>query len=131
MADQVDVSKQQAQNEKAQVLQRQYNAYQELLTDLQTQASTLTSQIQEHEIVDKTLSSIPPEKRTGRKCFKMVGGVLIDKSIDEVIKILTTDMKKMKEQKEKTDNEVKKVSKEMEDWMKKNNVKIVKNNTTQ
>lgn len=121
-----DAEKQQAQDQKAQALQQQYNRYQENITNLQTQLSTITSQIHEHSIVDKTLSCIAPSERENRKCFKMIGGVLVDKSVDEVIQILNDETKSLNEEKTKFDQELVKARKEMESWMKKNNIKIVK-----
>lgn len=116
----------QEQDRKAQLLQNQYNRYQELLTELQSQLNAAASQIEEHTIVDKTLSAIPPKDRAGRKCFKMVGGVLVQKSIDDVIKILDQDMKTLNKQKASLESEAVKVKREMETWMKEKNVKIVR-----
>lgn len=119
-------AKQAQQEKKAYDLQNQYNSYQELLTDLQTQLSTLTSQILEHTIVDKTLTEISPEKRTGRKCFKMVGGVLTEKSVDEVILMLDEEKKELAKLKEQVEKELVSTKKEMDLWMTKNKVKIVR-----
>mmetsp|Transcript_8928 Transcript_8928/g.8826 ORF Transcript_8928/g.8826 Transcript_8928/m.8826 type:complete len:132 (-) Transcript_8928:106-501(-) len=121
-----DAEKQQAQDQKAQALQQQYNKYQENITNLQTQLSTLTSQIHEHAIVDKTLSEIAPSERGNRKCFKMIGGVLVDKSVDEVIQILNDETKSLNKEKTQFEQELTKTRKEMESWMKSNNIKIVK-----
>lgn len=114
------------QDQKAQLLQRQYNKYQEDVTELQTQISTFQSQLAEHSIVDKTLSSLAPEKRKNRKCFKMVGGVLVEKTVDDVILLLDSDIKALQKQKEGAESLLMKTRKEMETWMKGNNVKIVR-----
>lgn len=114
------------QEQKAQVLQRQYNKYQEDVTELQTQVSTFQSQLAEHSIVDKTLSSLEPAKRENRKCFKMVGGVLVEKTVDEVIRLLDADIKGLQKQKDAAEGLLAKTRKEMETWMKGNNVKIVR-----
>lgn len=121
-----DQEKQAAQERKAHELQTQYNSYQELLTDLQTQLSTLTSQILEHTIVDKTLTEIPPENRKSRKCFKMVGGVLTEKSVDDVILMLDEEKKELSKSKEQVEKELVTTKKEMEQWMTNNKVKIVR-----
>lgn len=120
------MSESQADQQKAQQLQVQYNRYQELLTELQSQLSSITSQVQEHLVVDKTLSEIPPEKRAGRKCFKMIGGVLVDKTVDEVILILDEEKKELQKTKETLEKELVKVKAEMDQWMTKNKVKIVR-----
>ncbi|EGW35260.1 uncharacterized protein SPAPADRAFT_53564 [Spathaspora passalidarum NRRL Y-27907] len=114
--------------QKSQALQQEYNRYQELITELETQLSTINSQLQEHLIVDNTLTSIDPEKRAGRKCFKMIGGVLVEKSVDEVIKILSEEINTLKDQKTKTESELTTSRKKLETWMTTNKVKIVKGN---
>ncbi|GEQ69095.1 hypothetical protein JCM33374_g2766 [Metschnikowia sp. JCM 33374] len=119
-------SKQQAQEQKVKEHQLQYNKFQELLSDLQGQLSSVSSQIQEHSIVDKTLTEIPPKQREGRKCYKMIGGVLVNKSVDEVIKILDEESKELTKSKELLEKEFTSCKKEMNDWMVKNKVKIVR-----
>lgn len=118
--------KQQQQEQKVKEHQIQYNKFQELLTDLQSQLSSVASQIQEHIIVDKTLTEIPPNKREGRKCYKMIGGVLVNKSVDEVIKLLDEELKELLRSKELLEKEFANCKKEMNDWMVKNKVKIVR-----
>ncbi|KAK6460408.1 Prefoldin [Scheffersomyces coipomensis] len=119
---------QQEKEQKSQVLQQQYNQFQENIAELETQISTVVSQIQEHIIVDKTLTSIKPEDREGRKCFKMIGGVLINKSVDEVIKILSDELKNLTQQKETIEKELNKNRSGLQDWLKNNHVKIIKGN---
>ncbi|ODV69223.1 Prefoldin [Hyphopichia burtonii NRRL Y-1933] len=121
-----DAQKQQAQDQKAQLLQVQYNKYQEQVSGMQSQLGDLTSQLQEHIIVEKSLTSIPPNKREGRKCFKMIGGVLVNKLVDEVIKILNDDMKVLEKTKTTLEQTLVDTRKEMEKWMKNNNVKVIK-----
>ena len=36
--------------------------------------------------MDQSLTSIAPEKREGRKCFKMIGGVLVEKVLMKLSK---------------------------------------------
>lgn len=121
-----EAEKQQAQDRRAQELQVQYNNYQELLSDLQTQLSTISSQILEHAIVDKTLAEIAPDQRASRKCFKMIGGVLVEKSVDDVIRLLDEESKELGKTREALEKEVVTSKKEMETWMAKNKVKIVR-----
>lgn len=117
---------QQEQELKVKQHQVQYNKYQELLTDLLTQLSTVSSQIQEHAIVDKTLAAIPPEKREGRKCYKMVGRVLVQKGVDDVIRLLDQEQKELVKTREVLEKELTSCKKELNDWMVKNKVKIVR-----
>lgn len=120
-----EAQKQQAQDQKAQALQVQYNKYQEDISEFQSHLAALASKIQEQVIVDNTLSSISPAKREGRRCFKLIGGVLVEKSVDEVIQMLHNDLKGMKQEQEKFQLELARMKKDMETWMTKNNIKIV------
>lgn len=115
-----------ADEKKSQILQQEYNRYQELIQELETQSSTLASQLQEHFIVDHSLTAIAPEKRQGRKCFKMIGGVLVEKSIDEVIKILADEVKELSKQKETVDGELKQNRATLDKWISSNKIKVVK-----
>ena len=120
-----EAQKQQAQDQKAQALQVQYNKYQEDISEFQSHLAALASKIQEQVIVDNTLSSISPAKHEGRRCFKLIGGVLVEKSVDEVIQMLHNDLKGMKQEQEKFQLELARMKKDMESWMTKNNIKIV------
>lgn len=120
-----EAQKQQAQDQKAQALQVQYNKYQEDISEFQSHLAALASKIQEQVIVDNTLSSISPAKREGRRCFKLIGGVLVEKSVDEVIQMLHNDLKGMKQEQEKFQLELARMKRDMESWMTKNNIKIV------
>lgn len=111
---------------KSQILQQEYNRSQEIITELESQLGTITSQLQEHLIVEQSLTSIPPENRTNRKCFKMIGGVLVEKSIDEVIKILAGEINQLKTEREKLDKELIESRKKLESWITSNKIKIVK-----
>ncbi|CAX45394.1 prefoldin subunit, putative [Candida dubliniensis CD36] len=112
--------------QKSQILQQEYNRYQELIAELDSQLSTISSQLQEHLIVDQSLTSISPEKREGRKCFKMIGGVLVEKSIDEVIKILNGEITQLKNERERLNKELTDNRKKLESWITTNKIKIVK-----
>lgn len=119
-------SKQLEQEKKVKEHQIQYNKFQEQLTDLLSQHASVSSQLQEHIIVDKTLTEIPPDQREGRKCYKMIGGVLVSKTVDEVIKILSDELKELTKTKEALDSQLSKVKEELNAWMTKNKVKIVR-----
>ncbi|KAI3405398.2 GIM4 [Candida oxycetoniae] len=113
--------------QKSQILQQEYNRSQKLIQELDQQSQALASQAQEHIIVKQTLNSIPPtERQGGRKCFKMIGGVLVEKSIDEVLNILSDEQNQLLEQKKKVDEELKSNRTKLESWITKNKIKIVK-----
>ncbi|CAK9435606.1 uncharacterized protein LODBEIA_P03330 [Lodderomyces beijingensis] len=114
--------------QKSQLLQQEYNKSQQVIQQLEEQSSTLSAQLQEHVIVDHTLSSIPPSQRGQgeRKCFKMIGGVLVEKSVDEVIRILHDEKSELNKQKSQVDDELERSRKKLQSWITSNKVKIVK-----
>lgn len=113
-------------NQKAQQLQGQYTQYQETLQLLQQQVGLLATKILEHVIVNRSLEQIEPAKRTGRKCYKMVGGVLVEKTVDEVLSILTLEIDQMQTQHTKAEEKLKATKKEFDEWITKNNVKVMR-----
>lgn len=119
-------SKMSTDEAKLAALQQKYNSFQSDITELTEQVGTLSSQLQEHLIVDQTLSKIDPSKRSDRKCFKMIGGVLVEKTVDDVIKLLDDDIKLLKTQRESTEKLLNTTRKSLEDFIKTNNIKIVR-----
>lgn len=111
--------------QKAAQLQTQYNRFQELVTELESQLITISSKHEEHLIVDRTLSEIPDDK-CDRKCFKMIGGVLVNKTVTEVIAILKEELGQLAAEKKKLEEALVKTRKDKDDWMTANNVKIVR-----
>lgn len=112
--------------QKAAKLQQQYNQFQENISELESQVIGLEQKIEEHKIVKNTLNNIPQDKRQGRKCYKMVGGVLVDKSIDNVLLILNEEFDVMVEEHKLAAGKLLKIRKERETWMTSNNVKIMR-----
>ncbi|EGV61390.1 Cochaperone prefoldin complex subunit [Yamadazyma tenuis] len=112
--------------QKSAALQQQYNKLQADIADMQEQLGTIQAQLQEYVIVDKTLTSISPDHRAGRKCFKMIGGVLVEKTVDEVIKLLDADIKSLQQQRESHEKSVASARTSLESWIKNNHIKIIR-----
>ncbi|CAI5757334.1 unnamed protein product [Candida verbasci] len=112
--------------QKSQILQQEYNRSQEIIAELDQQLISISSQLQEHKIVDETLTSIPPSDRKDRKCFKMIGGALVEKTIDEIIIILADEIKQLTKQQEMINKELVKSKKKLENWITNNKIKVVK-----
>lgn len=120
------MSKQQDQEQKVQEHQVQYNRFQERLSDLQGQLLSVVPQAQEHAVVDKTLAEIPAEKRADRACYKMIGGVLVKKSVDDVLAILREEATELASAKTALEKEFATAKAELNTWMQKNKVRIVR-----
>lgn len=126
MVTEEEALQQQQKLKKVQGLQVTYNRYQETATELQNQLNTITSQILEHEIVQTTLEELPESARKDRKCFKMIGGVLVDKTVDEVLNMLKEELRDLRKERTKLDGNIKELKKEMDAWIKKNHIQVVR-----
>lgn len=73
-------------------LQQQYNAYKSTLQQLAAKIGDLETESDEHKLVLSSLSSLPSD----RKCFRMVGGVLTERTVGEVRPLLKTNEEGLK-----------------------------------
>ena len=69
----------------------------------------------------ETLTPLPSE----RKCFRMINGVLVERTVGEVLPTLQTNADGLKEVMESLVKQYKGKQEEMEKWKKKNNVQVV------
>lgn len=60
-----------------------------------------------------------------RKCFRMIGGVIVEKNVQEVQKDLETNFEQLRRVTDQLMKQYAKVQQEMKDWQVKNNVKVV------
>lgn len=60
-----------------------------------------------------------------RKCFRMIGGVIVEKNVKDVQKDLETNFEQLKKVTDQLMQQYAKVQGEMKDWQVKNNVKVV------
>ncbi|CAH2448437.1 Cochaperone prefoldin complex subunit [Komagataella phaffii CBS 7435] len=111
-------------NPNQELFQKQYDEFQETLEALNNKIGQLQGDIEEHNIVLKTITTAPKD----RKCFHMIGGVLIEKTAGEVEPTLKTNVTKMNDAVENLKNEIQNTHKQFEDWKKKTGVKIVSAN---
>ncbi|KAH9943243.1 Prefoldin beta-like protein [Epithele typhae] len=78
------------QRPSTQDIQQQYNRYQ---SDLQTLASKIgefEQEVEEHNLVLSTLDEALTEE-PDRKCFRLVGGVLVERTVQDVVPALQTN----------------------------------------
>lgn len=104
-------------------LQAQYNTFKATLQQLSQKIGELESEADEHKLVLETLNGVKdPETR---KCFRMVGGVLVQRTVKEVVPVLETNMTGLQTVLSTLAKDYKKTEDEMTKWQKKNNVQIV------
>lgn len=70
----------------------------------------------------ETLESVPDKDR---KCFRMIGGALVERTIKDVLPALSTNQSGIKKIMDSLLKEYKNKEKEFEEWQTKNNIKII------
>uniref|UniRef100_A0A060T1Y3 ARAD1C20416p n=1 Tax=Blastobotrys adeninivorans TaxID=409370 RepID=A0A060T1Y3_BLAAD len=103
-------------------LQLQYNQFKSTLTQISEKIGDIEAQVEEHKLVLDTLNGADPD----RKCFRMVGGVLVEKKVKDVLPVLTTNEQGLETVLKNLAEDYKKTEKELDEWRKKNKVQIVK-----
>ncbi|KAG5358242.1 putative prefoldin subunit 2 [Yarrowia sp. B02] len=101
--------------------QNQYNAFKESLQQLSRKIGEIEGESEEHKLVLETLKPMEAD----RKCFRMIGGVIVEKNVKEVQKDLETNFEQLKKVTDQLMQQYAKVQTEMKDWQVKNNVKVV------
>lgn len=104
------------------LLQKQYNQYTSTLEALQAKVGELQADSDEHTAVLKTLRGVEPS----RKCFRMVGGVLVEKAANEVVPVLETKLAGMQQAVKQLREEFTKTTQEFELWKKASKIQVVK-----
>ncbi|KAK9315965.1 Prefoldin subunit-domain-containing protein [Lipomyces starkeyi] len=102
-------------------LQAQYNSYKSTLQQLAQKIGELESEGDEHKLVLETLQPLPGS----RKCFRMIGGVLVERTVAEVIPALETNAKGVENVLQQLVKEYKKTEEDMKKWQTKNKVQVV------
>nr|CAG4635221.1 EOG090X0L97 [Alona affinis] len=82
--------------------------------------SELEMDLNEHKLVIETLQNVDPD----RKCFRMVGGVLVERTVKEVLPALTSNRDQMVKLIEALNNQITNKGVEINDYKEKNNIRI-------
>lgn len=114
MAQQISVKKQQE-------LQQQYTNYKNSLQQLAQRIGEIEQDTEEHKLVLETLDPLSPD----RKCFRMINGVLVERTVKDVTPALQTNSEGLKKVLEELVKQYKRQQEEMERWKKKNNIQVV------
>lgn len=99
-----------------------YNQYQSTINEISAKITQLKSDQDEHNIVLETLSSTPDD----RKCFRMVGGALVEKTVGETKPVLNLKLENISKTIVSLNDELKKVIEEFEKWKIEKKIKIIK-----
>ncbi|KAJ9199888.1 hypothetical protein DTO166G4_4704 [Paecilomyces variotii] len=104
-----------------QELQLQYSTFKNTLQQLAQKIGDIEQETEEHKLVIETLEPLPQD----RKCFRMVNGVLVERTIKDVIPSLKTNSDGLKQVLDELLKQYKAKQTEMDNWKKKNNIQVV------
>lgn len=82
--------------------------------------SELEAEVHEHSIVIETLKNVDPS----RKCFRMVGGILSERTVNEVLPALQQNKSQIEEVIEKLKGQLEERGKELNKFVEEHNIQI-------
>lgn len=115
------MASQAASAKRQQDLQAQYTNYKNTLQQIAQKIGDVEQEAEEHKLVLETLVPLPGD----RKCFRMINGVLVERTVNDVIPALKTNAEGLKKVLDDLVRQYKSKQDELESWKKKNNVQVV------
>ncbi|KAL1311680.1 hypothetical protein AAFC00_001784 [Neodothiora populina] len=106
---------------KQQELQAQYTNYKETLQAIAQKIGDVEQETEEHKLVIDTLAPLPGE----RKCFRMINGVLVERTVKDVMPQLTTNADGLKKVLDDLLKQYTAKQEELEKWKKQNKIQVV------
>lgn len=82
--------------------------------------SELEQDLNEHKIVIETLQDVSPD----RKCFRMVGGVLVERTVNEILPALTNNRDQLTKVIDSLNEKLITKGKEVNDYKEKHGIRI-------
>ncbi|KAL2260861.1 hypothetical protein VTK26DRAFT_5024 [Humicola hyalothermophila] len=102
-------------------LQLQYTTYKNTLQQIAQKIGDVEQEAEEHKLVLETLEPLPGD----RKCFRMINGVLVERTVKDVVPALRTNAEGLKKVLDDLVKQYKLKQDELDKWKKKNNVQVV------
>ncbi|KXX74968.1 putative prefoldin subunit 2 [Madurella mycetomatis] len=115
------MASQAAPAKRQQDLQLQYTTYKNTLQQIAQKIGDVEQESEEHKLVLDTLEPLPGD----RKCFRMINGVLVERTVKDVVPALRTNAEGLKKVLDDLVKQYKTKQDELEKWKKKNNVQVV------
>ncbi|EAW23376.1 putative prefoldin subunit 2 [Aspergillus fischeri NRRL 181] len=106
---------------KQQELQLQYTNFKNTLTQMAQKIGDIEQEAEEHKLVIETLEPLPED----RKCFRMVNGVLVERTVKDVLPALKTNSDGLKQVLDELVKQYQSKQSELDDWKKNNNIQVV------
>ncbi|KZZ87835.1 Prefoldin beta-like protein [Ascosphaera apis ARSEF 7405] len=102
-------------------LQTQYQTYKNTLQQLATRVGEIEYEAEEHKLVISSLEPLPSD----RKCFRLMNGVLVQRTVGDVLPSLKTNYDGLKKVLEELLKQYQQKQAEMETWKKNNHIQVV------
>ncbi|MCJ1301485.1 hypothetical protein MMC08_004286, partial [Hypocenomyce scalaris] len=106
------MAQQQITAKKQQELQLQYSSYKNSLQQIAQKIGDVEQETEEHKLVLETLEPLPQD----RKCFRMINGVLVERTVEDVVPALKTNSEGLKKVLDELLKQYKRQQDEMEKW---------------
>ncbi|KAL8752428.1 MAG: hypothetical protein Q9184_005735 [Pyrenodesmia sp. 2 TL-2023] len=106
------MAQQQVSAKKQQELQQQYTNYKNNLQQLAERVGNVEQETEEHKLVLETLTPLPED----RKCFRMINGVLVERTVKDVLPALQTNADGLRKVLDELVKQYKRQEMEMEKW---------------
>ncbi|MCJ1252712.1 hypothetical protein MMC24_000518 [Lignoscripta atroalba] len=106
------MAQQQVTARKQQELQLQYTNYKNNLQQLAQKIGDVEQETEEHKLVLETLDPLPED----RKCFRMINGVLVERTVKDITPALKTNSEGLKKVLDELLKQYKRQQEEMEKW---------------
>ncbi|KAF7116734.1 hypothetical protein CNMCM5793_005291 [Aspergillus hiratsukae] len=97
---------------KQQELQLQYTNFKNTLTQMAQKIGDIEQEAEEHKLVIETLDPLPQD----RKCFRMVNGVLVERTVKDVLPALKTNSDGLKQVLDELVKQYQSKQSELDDW---------------
>ncbi|KAK0269280.1 Cochaperone prefoldin complex subunit [Friedmanniomyces endolithicus] len=115
------MAQQVASAKRQQDLQVQYSNYKDTLQAIAQKIGDVEQEAEEHKLVLETLIPLSED----RKCFRMINGVLVERTVGDVLPALQTNADGLKKVLEDLVKQYRTKQDDMEKWKKKNNIQVV------
>ncbi|KAF5562392.1 prefoldin subunit 2 [Fusarium phyllophilum] len=106
---------------KQQDLQVTYSNYKNTLQQIAQRIGDIEQEAEEHKLVLETLEPLSED----RKCFRLINGVLVERTVKDVVPALKTNQEGLRKVLDDLVKQYKTKQEDLEKWKKKNNVQVV------
>ncbi|ATY62789.1 prefoldin subunit 2 [Cordyceps militaris] len=111
----------QVSGKKQQDLQVQYSNFKNMLQQIAQKIGDIEQEAEEHKLVLETIEPLQED----RKCFRLINGVLVERTVKDIVPALKTNQDGLKKVLDDLVKNYKTKQDELDMWKKKNNVQVV------